>query len=71
MKREIQDTSNPKRESLNNLISVFLIYQQPPFTCPFVRMVVRTEDEANGIIRHLQCESNFHKFWKKKFEVLS
>ena len=54
----------------DNVFSVYIIFQQPPYSCPFVRAVVRNEREADEVVNRLLGESSLYKFWKEKFEVL-
>ncbi len=54
----------------NSVSSVYIIFQQPPYSCPFVRAVVRNEREADEIVNRLSGGSGLYKFWKEKFEVL-
>jgi hypothetical protein len=49
---------------------VYIIFQQPPYSCPFVRAVVLNEREADRIINKLSSESSLYKFWKEKFDVI-
>jgi hypothetical protein len=66
------DLSAPNNQTLfqDGVSSVYIIFQQPPYSCPFVRAVVRTEREANEIVNRLSGGSSLYKFWKEKFEVL-
>lgn len=58
---------NPSQDSIS---LVYIIFQQPPYSCPFVRAVVRNERKADEIVNKLSSGSSLYKFWKEKFEVL-
>jgi hypothetical protein len=49
----------------DSVSSVYIIFQQPPYSCPFVRAVVQNEREADEIVNRLSGGSSLYKFWKK------
>lgn len=59
-----------QQKSPDNRASVIIVYQQSPFSCPFVRAVVWDEKRANALINHLRRESSYQKLWIEKFDVL-
>lgn len=67
-----EDVSAPHDQPLfqDSVSSVYIIFQQPPYSCPFVRAVVRNEREADELVNRLSGESSLYKFWKEKFVVL-
>jgi len=67
-----EDVSAPhdKPPSQDSVSFVYIIFQQPPYSCPFVRAVVRNEREADDIVNRLLGGSSLYKFWIEKFEVL-
>ena len=70
MAQEDMSTPHDQTPFQDSVSSVYIIFQQPPYSCPFVRTVVRNEREADEIVNRLSGGSSLYKFWKEKFEVL-
>jgi hypothetical protein len=70
MTQEDLSASHDQNPFQDCISSVYIIFQQPPYSCPFVRAVVQNEREADGIINRLSSESSLYQFWKEKFDVI-